>query len=51
MIGFKSQKEIISGKYADAVRKAAVSGRPQDYQKDASSRKELKTTDHSIRWK
>lgn len=51
MIGFKSQKEIISGKYADAVRKAAVSGRPQDYRKDASSRKELKTTGHSIRWK
>lgn len=52
MIGFKSTKEKITGKYADAIRKAAASSDSHVYrQQKHSGALALKTERHTITWK
>lgn len=52
MIGFKSTKGKISGKYAEAIRKAAAESDSQGYhQRKSSGPLILKTERHTITWK
>ena len=52
MIGFKSTNEKITGKYADAIRKAATeSDSPVYHQRKSSGPLILKTERHTITWK
>lgn len=52
MIGFKSTKEKISGKYADAIRKAAAESGSRVYQQRKSPGPlTIKTERHTITWK
>lgn len=50
MIGFKSTKETITGKYAEAIRKASLSSDPRSYQTEEMAKKEYRTSEHVITW-
>lgn len=52
MIGFRTINEKITGKYADAIRKAAAESGSQVYhQRKSSGPLILKTERHTITWK